>query len=184
MGESWARMNPGSGTSLRTFLVSYWFGGDQALADCTPHIHSMPTHSVPGFFCAMLRPISGHRCQAPPTFRGFGNKSTMAIRILLSVSSSLFLAHHAIAANGPPNFVFVLADYMSWVGSSVQMDPNIPGSRSDYHQTPNMESLASQGMVFSNANAAAPMCSPSRAAIISGKSPSKCALPTSVMVEV
>lgn len=76
-------------------------------------------------------------------------------------------------AVNPPNILFVIVDDMSWVGGSVQMDPNIPGSKSDYHQTPRLEQLASQGMVFSNAHGAGPMCSPSRVAIMTGKSPAQ-----------
>jgi arylsulfatase A-like enzyme len=53
------------------------------------------------------------------------------------------------------------------------MDPSIPDSRSDYHQTPNLDLLAAEGMVFSNAYCAGPMCSPTRAALQSGKSMSQ-----------
>ena len=53
------------------------------------------------------------------------------------------------------------------------MDPAIPESRSDFYLTPRLEGLASQGMRFSNAYASAPICSPSRAALITGKSPAQ-----------
>jgi arylsulfatase A-like enzyme len=69
--------------------------------------------------------------------------------------------------------LFVLLDDLSWVGTSVQMDPSNPNSKSDYHQTPVLEQLAQQGMVFSNAYAAGPMCSPTRAALMTGKSPAQ-----------
>ncbi|MBL9163227.1 MAG: sulfatase-like hydrolase/transferase [Planctomycetaceae bacterium] len=73
----------------------------------------------------------------------------------------------------PPNFLFVIVDDMSWAGSSVQMDPNIPDSKSDYYQTPRLEQLAGQGMTFSQAYGAGPMCSPSRVSIMTGKSPAQ-----------
>jgi arylsulfatase A-like enzyme len=90
----------------------------------------------------------------------------------LAIAGGIVDASLLRAAN-PPNIVMIVMDDMSWVGSSVQMDPNNPDSKSDYHRTPNLEALASQGMVFSNAYAAGPMCSATRAAILSGKSPAQ-----------
>ena len=52
------------------------------------------------------------------------------------------------------------------------MDPDIPESQSDFFQTPSLSRLASEGMRFSNAYAA-PMCSPARAALQTGKSPAR-----------
>ncbi len=65
----------------------------------------------------------------------------------------------------PPNIVLVLLDDMGW------MDLHCQGnSRLD---TPNVDRLASQGLRFSDAYAAAPVCSPTRAAILTGKSPAR-----------
>jgi arylsulfatase A-like enzyme len=72
-----------------------------------------------------------------------------------------------------PNFVFILVDDMSWTGLSAQMDDREPESKSDFYQTPNIDGLASQGMRFSNAYAPASMCTPSRAAILTGKTPAE-----------
>jgi len=47
-----------------------------------------------------------------------------------------------------PNFVVILTDDQSWVGSSVLMDPNDTRTRSDYYQTPHIERLAKMGMRF------------------------------------
>lgn len=68
-----------------------------------------------------------------------------------------------------PNFIFILADDQGWNGTSVMMDPNNPESKSDYHETPNLERLALAGMRFSRAYAPAPKCSPSRMSIITGQ---------------
>jgi arylsulfatase A len=46
-------------------------------------------------------------------------------------------------------------------------------SKSDYHQTPNLETLAKQGMRFSSAYASAPVCSPSRYSIQFGQTPAR-----------
>ena len=87
------------------------------------------------------------------------------------------LAFVAIAAAGTagaqPNIVLILADDLSWVGTSVQMDPERPESRSDYHRTPALERLASEGMRFSDAYSPHPNCSPTRLAIQTGKSPAQ-----------
>ena len=64
-----------------------------------------------------------------------------------------------------PNIVFILADDLGW------MDLGYMGSV--FYETPNLDKLASEGMVFTNAYAASPICSPSRAAILSGKHPAR-----------
>lgn len=71
-----------------------------------------------------------------------------------------------------PNIVLIYADDQGWTNTSVQMDPNIPESKSDFIQTPRLEQLASEGMRFSNAYAE-PICSPSRVALQTGKSPAQ-----------
>ena len=77
-------------------------------------------------------------------------------------------------ANAPaPNIILFLADDMGWTGTSVAMDPSIPESRSDFYQTPNLERLAAAGARFSRAYAPAPLCTPSRAAILTGITPAE-----------
>ena len=73
----------------------------------------------------------------------------------------------------PPNFVLILADDQAWNGTSVEMEPGMKESASDFHQTPFLEELASKGIRFSNARAAAPVCAPSRYSIQFGKSPAR-----------
>jgi arylsulfatase A-like enzyme len=53
------------------------------------------------------------------------------------------------------------------------MDPKVPGSKSDFYQTPNLERLAKGGMRFSQGYASAPVCSPTRHSIQFGMSPAK-----------
>jgi arylsulfatase A len=72
-----------------------------------------------------------------------------------------------------PNIVFMLADDQGWNGLSVAMAPDLPGSRSEIFQTPNLERLAARGTRFSNAYAPAPVCSPTRISIQTGKSPAQ-----------
>ena len=72
-----------------------------------------------------------------------------------------------------PNIVFILADDMGWTGSSVEMIQGDPSTQSDFYQTPNLEKLAAQGIRFSQAYAPASLCTPSRAAILTGKTPAE-----------
>jgi len=72
-----------------------------------------------------------------------------------------------------PNIVFIYADDMGWTGTSVEMIEGNPVSRSDFYQTPNLETLASGGMVFSQAYSPGPMCTPSRAAVLTGMTPAE-----------
>jgi len=64
-----------------------------------------------------------------------------------------------------PNILFFLVDDMGW------MDSTVYGSK--YYHTPNMERLASRGMRFTDAYAANPLCSPTRASILTGRHPSR-----------
>lgn len=72
-----------------------------------------------------------------------------------------------------PNIIFILADDQGWNGTSVQMHPDIPNSKSDFYRTPNIEKLASRGMRFSHAYSPGPKCSPTRASLQTGKSPAQ-----------
>ena len=60
-----------------------------------------------------------------------------------------------------PNIVFIMADDLGWT------DLGVMGS--DYYETPNIDRLASQGMLFTNAYAAAANSAPSRACFMTGK---------------
>jgi arylsulfatase A-like enzyme len=80
---------------------------------------------------------------------------------------------HTIVAQPPPNFVIVVLDDQGWTGTSVKMDALIADSKSDFHITAALESLALEGMTFAQGYAPAPKCSPSRASILTGKSPAR-----------
>lgn len=64
-----------------------------------------------------------------------------------------------------PNIVFILVDDMGWTG------PACYGS--DLHETPNIDRLAREGVRFEQAYAASPVCTPTRASILTGKSPAR-----------
>jgi arylsulfatase A-like enzyme len=64
-----------------------------------------------------------------------------------------------------PNFLFILIDDLG--------ARDLTAFGSTFHETPNLDRLAAEGLMFSNAYAAAPVCSPTRAAIMSGKYPAR-----------
>lgn len=79
----------------------------------------------------------------------------------------------ALADDGKPNFVVILSDDQSWVGSSVQVDPSDPRTRSDYFRTPGLERLSRSGMTFTDGYAPAPFCCPTRRSIQVGQTPAR-----------
>lgn len=62
-----------------------------------------------------------------------------------------------------PNILFILLDDLGW------RDLGCYGS--SFYETPNIDRLAAQGLRFTDAYAAAPVCSPTRASLLSGKYP-------------
>jgi arylsulfatase A-like enzyme len=79
--------------------------------------------------------------------------------------ASLLTPALARAAAPRPNIVFILADDLGWADTT-------PYVR-DLHQTPNLERLAAEGVTFRRAYAAAPVCTPTRASIMTGKHPAR-----------
>jgi arylsulfatase A-like enzyme len=71
----------------------------------------------------------------------------------------------------PPNILFMLSDDQAWSGLSCQMHPDMPDSKSSIVETPNIARLAEQGMRFSAAYAPAPVCSPTRISLQTGRNP-------------
>ena len=65
----------------------------------------------------------------------------------------------------PPNVVLIIADDLGWA------DIGVNGSA--FHLTPHVDALARQGLRFTDAYAPAPVCSPTRAALLTGKHPAR-----------
>ncbi|MDG2170373.1 MAG: sulfatase [Opitutales bacterium] len=65
----------------------------------------------------------------------------------------------------PLNVVFFLIDDLGW--------NDVGASGSDYYKTPNIDQLAKDGMRFTNGYAACNVCSPTRAAVMTGKYPAR-----------
>jgi arylsulfatase A len=91
---------------------------------------------------------------------------------ILQTLAALLLAPlpalHAAAAPAPPgkpNIIFFLVDDMGWT------DVGCMGSK--FYETPNVDRLAAQGMKFTQAYSACTVCSPTRAALLTGQYPAR-----------
>ena len=94
--------------------------------------------------------------------------STSTWKIIAAVTIALAASHltaHAaeIEPQSRPNFVFLLVDDLGW------KDLSCYGST--FYESPHIDALAKSGMRFTDAYAACPVCSPTRAAIMTGKYP-------------
>jgi arylsulfatase A-like enzyme len=78
-----------------------------------------------------------------------------------------FLLNTALASekNRKPNIIFFLVDDLGW------SDVGCYGSV--FHETPNIDRLAKEGIRFDNAYSTCHVCSPSRASILTGKYPAR-----------
>ena len=83
----------------------------------------------------------------------------------LIVIIGLLFANELVFAQSPPkamrpNIVFIIIDDLGY------SDPGFMGNT--YYETPNINKLSKQGMIFTNAYANAPNCAPTRASLMSG----------------
>ncbi|MCB1229824.1 MAG: sulfatase [Verrucomicrobiae bacterium] len=89
------------------------------------------------------------------------------MRISLSwlIAASLLAIVPVSRASDLPNVVLIVADDLGWA------DLGCYGS--DLHETPRLDRFASEGIRFTDAYAASPVCTPTRASIMTGKHPAR-----------
>ena len=93
------------------------------------------------------------------------------VRSPLLLSLTLFVlmtlaSPTAHAAEAKPNVVFILADDLGWSDTTLF-------ETTDFYKTPNLQRLAARGMTFTRAYASSPLCSPTRASVLTGLSPAR-----------
>ena len=71
-----------------------------------------------------------------------------------------------------PNILLIMIDDLGWMDLHCQGNKRL--------DTPNIDRLAREGMRFTDAYAAAPVCSPTRAAIMTGQAPARLGLTTHI----
>jgi arylsulfatase A len=64
-----------------------------------------------------------------------------------------------------PNIIFILADDLGWA--------DLPAYGNRFNEAPNISRMAAEGVRFTDAYAACPVCSPTRASIMSGQYPAR-----------
>ena len=88
-------------------------------------------------------------------------------RLLLTtlLFAPLATLHAADTPKPKPNVIVILSDDLGWADLSCY--------GSTFHESPNLDKLATQGMRFTQAYSSSPYCSPSRAAIMTGRHPAR-----------
>lgn len=81
-------------------------------------------------------------------------------------------ASSATTSKKQANIILIMIDDLGWMDLHCQGNAQL--------DTPNIDRLASQGMQFTEAYSAAPVCSPTRAAIMAGQSPARLGLTTHI----
>ncbi|TWU08426.1 sulfatase [Stieleria varia] len=84
---------------------------------------------------------------------------------------NLYSGVMAAGAQRKPNVVLILADDLGW------SDTTLYGT-TDFYRTPNIQRLAARGMTFTHAYSASPLCSPTRASVLTGLSPARTGITT------
>jgi len=82
----------------------------------------------------------------------------------------LVVANIVSAKDSKPNILFIMADDLGWMDLACQGNKLV--------ETPHLDRLAEQGMRFTSAYAAAPVCSPTRCAVLTGQAPARIGLTT------
>jgi len=92
-------------------------------------------------------------------------RSILALAALLLAPLTALQAADTPKPASTPNILFILADDLGWT------DGGCFGST--FYETPHIDRLATQGMRFTDSYSACTVCSPSRAAILTGQYPAR-----------
>lgn len=101
-------------------------------------------------------------------------KKLVAVAMAIMISSSMVygngtkveaMSNYKEAAGSKPNIIFMLIDDMGYTDTSLY--------GSGYYETPNLERLANEGIMFTDAYSGSNLCSPSRATILTGRVPTR-----------
>lgn len=93
-------------------------------------------------------------------------KHLQQIKYFYLVLFALGLSQSLFPQQKQPNVVFILADDLGWSDVSLY-------GKTKLYETPNLERLAARGITYTRAYAASPLCSPTRASILTGQTPAR-----------
>lgn len=103
---------------------------------------------------------------------GVGMLAAIAFALGLGCATGSGRVERREMRDSRPNIVLVLVDDLGQQDVSVPMLETASALNARF-RTPNLEALAARGIRYSNAYAAAPVCTPSRTAILTGQSPAR-----------
>ena len=93
--------------------------------------------------------------------------TTLAVPTLAALfSQTLYTPSLKAESSDRPNIVLILADDLGW------SDTTLFGT-TKFYKTPHIQRLAERGMTFTQAYSSSPLCSPTRASILTGLSPAR-----------
>ena len=98
----------------------------------------------------------------------FWCQATVTLAVLLFVSANTVADASISQSDGSanrPNVILLMSDDQGWGDTGYNGHPVM--------QTPNLDALAAKGMVFNRFYAAAPVCSPTRASVLTGRHPKR-----------
>ena len=104
--------------------------------------------------------------------RDFIKKTGTGIAVF-TLGGCTFCSSSEDSDNKKSNIILVLTDDQGWADTSVRMMKDREDSKSLIYQTPNLERMAKQGMIFSSSYSPSPVCSPSRDSVVYGKTPTR-----------
>ncbi len=87
------------------------------------------------------------------------------MRLQLLILLLLAFSIQAVAGTRPPNIVFIMADDLGW--------RELGCYGNTFNETPHLDRLAKEGLRFTRSYSAAPVCSPTRAALMTGQHPAR-----------
>jgi arylsulfatase A-like enzyme len=111
---------------------------------------------------SLILPTTQGDLKPAPGFKLPKRNTLVALGLMLSLSG--WFAYAAASPASKPNVVFILADDLGYM----DIGANNPKT---FYETPNIDALAAKGIRFTSGYAACPVCSPTRASIMTGKYP-------------
>lgn len=92
-------------------------------------------------------------------------KNITSMRYILLLVAVVLLSSVSATAADRPNFIFIFADDLGWGDLGAYGHPHL--------KTPNLDEMASEGVLLTNFYVANPVCSPSRTAVMTGQYPAR-----------
>jgi len=142
------------------------FSGTRRSAATSPTGFMAPGRIKPLDVRATHEPVRASRCPQPALlFRACSVPTALAAMLVIHSSAFAAAPRSASVPSRPPNFVIILTDDQGYA------DVGVFGAKG--FKTPNLDRMAQEGIRFTDFHVAQPVCSASRAALLTGCYPSR-----------